>query len=141
VIVDASLLLYATDTESPFHRRAYAWLRAQLEGDSRLGVPWPTIIAFVRIVTHPRVVANPLSPVAAWDVMENLLEHDVVWTPQPTTRHAAVLGRLIASHQVAGGLVPDAHLAALAVEHGVAVASADSDFARFPEVRWENPLR
>lgn len=74
MIVDANLLLYATDTESPFHRRAYAWLRAQLEGDSRLGVPWPTIIAFVRIVTHPRVVANPLSPVAAWDVMENLLE-------------------------------------------------------------------
>jgi hypothetical protein len=141
MIVDANLLLYATDTESPFHRRAYAWLRAQLEGDSRLGVPWPTIIAFVRIVTHPRVVASPLSPVAAWDVVENLLEHDVVWTPEPTTRHAAVLGRLIASHHVGGGLVPDAHLAALAIEHGVGVASADSDFARFPEVRWENPLR
>jgi uncharacterized protein len=140
VIVDANLLLYATDTESPFHRRAHAWLRAQLEGDSRLGVPWPTIIAFVRIVTHPRVVANPLSPVAAWDAMENLLEHDVVWIPQPTTRHAAVLGRLITSRQVSGGLVPDAHLAALAIEHGVPVASADSDFARFPEVRWENPL-
>ncbi len=86
-------------------------------------------------------MASPLSPVAARDAIENLPGHDVVWIPEPTTRHAAVLGRLITSRQVSGAIVPDAHLAALAVEHGVAVASADSDFARIPEVRWENPLR
>jgi toxin-antitoxin system PIN domain toxin len=140
VILDANLLLYASDTDSPFHARSLEWLVSQLEGDRRLGIPWPTIVAYVRIVTHPRVMTNPLTPAQAWANIEALLEHDVVWVPQPTSRHAAVLGRLVTSRHLSGNLVADAHLAALAIEHGVAIASADSDFARMPDVRWENPL-
>lgn len=140
MILDANLLLYASDTTSPFHSRAYRWLGDQLDGDRRIGIPWPTIVAYLRISTHPRVTAQPFTPAQAWERVGVLLDHDRVWVPQPTSRHAAILGRLLVSRQITGNLVPDAHLAALALEHGVAVASADSDFARFPELRWENPL-
>jgi toxin-antitoxin system PIN domain toxin len=140
VIVDANVLLYAADADSPFHAPAHAWLLGQLEGDRRLGIPWPTIVAFLRISTHPRASRNPIPLAQAWESVEGLLEHEVVWIPEPTSRHAAVVGHLLTSRPVSGNLVPDAHLAALAIEHGVSVASADSDFARFPEVRWVHPL-
>jgi toxin-antitoxin system PIN domain toxin len=140
MLVDANLLLYAVDETSPFHRAARDWLVAQLNGARRVGFPWPSLLAFVRIATHPRAADHPLTAEAAWAQVARWLAADVSFVPAPTERHADVLGDLMATHHVTGNLVPDAHLAALAIEHGLTVCSADTDFARFTEVRWENPV-
>jgi toxin-antitoxin system PIN domain toxin len=98
-------------------------------------------VAFLRIGTHPRAARHPLPPDEAWSFVEEWLSADAAWVPEATERHAEVLGALIRDHQLRGNLVPDAELAALAIEHGLAVCSADSDFARFEEIAWTNPVR
>lgn len=140
MLVDANLLLYATDTESPFHRPAATWLTGVLGGNSRVALPWLSLAAFLRISTHPRISAQPLTMEQAWDIVEGWLSLDSCWSPNPGPRHGRILGDLLLAHRVAGNLVPDAQLAALAVEHGLTVFSADTDFARFAGVRWVNPL-
>jgi hypothetical protein len=140
VIVDANVLLFARDELSPFHAAARDWLTARLNGPARIGLPWPSVAAFVRIVTHPRASASPLEPDDAWEQVEEWLAAPAAWIPVPTERHPEILGRLVRRYQLRGNLVTDAHLAALAIEHGVGVASADSDFARFSEIAWENPV-
>jgi hypothetical protein len=141
VIVDANILLYAVDSTSRFHRPSHRWLEAALNGNSRVGLPWVSLSAFLRISTHSRASADPLSPAHAWSFVSDWLEAEPTWIPEPTSRHADIFRRLIVDGELYGNLVPDAHLAALAIEHGVGVCSADSDFARFPEVRWVNPLQ
>jgi toxin-antitoxin system PIN domain toxin len=141
VIVDANILLYATDDTSEFHAPAMTWLEDALNGASRIGLPWPTLTAFLRISTHPRAARNPLSARQAWDVMTAWLEAGPAWIPRPGPRHADVFRKLTIDGGLQGNLVSDAHLAALAIEHGVGVCSADSDFARFPGLDWINPLR
>ncbi len=140
MLLDANLLLYAVDAESPRNQTAGSWLETVLNGDRRLGLPWQTIGAFLRIITHPRVTTNPLSALGAWEFIRSWLEADPVWIPPATERTAAVLARLTRDTPATGNLVPDAQLAALAIEHGLVIMSADTDFARFPEVRWRNPL-
>jgi uncharacterized protein len=140
MLVDANLLLYAVDRSSAFHDRARAWLTDQLNGSRRVGMPWPTLLAFQRIATHPRAWHRPLDPDTAWQVVAGWLACDQVWIPAPTARHAEILGELIGRHQLRANLVSDAHLAALAWEHGLTIYSADTDFARFPNVPWVNPL-
>jgi len=139
VIVDANVLLYAVDRTSAFHSQAKAWLESSLNGPTRVGFPWVSLIAFQRISTHPRALANPLSPKEAWSYLTEWLDADQSWIPTPGEWHANILGRLIAGTDARGNLITDAHLAALALEHGVAVSSFDSDFARFPELTWFNP--
>ena len=141
MIVDANILLYATDDTSEFHDPARTWLEDALNGAGRIGFPWPTLTAFLRISTHPRAARNPLSARQAWDVMTAWLEAGPAWIPQPGPRHADVFRKLTIDGGLPGNLVSDAHLAALAIEHGVGVCSADSDFARFPGLDWINPLR
>lgn len=140
MLVDANILLYATDRTSRFHATSREWLEESLNGDRRVGLPWESLTAYVRIATHPRASAHPLSPAEAWQNVERWLGVEVVWNPTPTDRHAAVLGGLLDKYAVAGALVSDAHLAALAIQHGLTVCSADTDFARFTEVAWLNPL-
>ena len=140
MLVDANLLLYAVDSTAPEHDQAAAWLTEQLNGDRRVGLPWESLTAFVRIATHPRASANPLPPAEAWRFVTDWLAAGSAWIPLPTDRHAAVLGALVARYRPFGNLVPDAHLAALAIEHGLEVCSADTDFARFSEIHWRNPL-
>lgn len=140
MLVDANILLFAVDDSSPFHRAAAHWLAERLSGPRRVGLPWQSLAAFVRISTHPRAADQPLSPNEAWSYVEEWLGTDGVWIPQPTERHAEVLGALVTGYQLRGNLVADAQLAALAVEHGLTLCSADTDFARFREIRWENPL-
>jgi toxin-antitoxin system PIN domain toxin len=140
MLIDANLLLFATDATSPAHERSAAWLEAQLNGERRVGIPWESLNAFVRISTHPRASSHPLKPDLAWGIVEDWLAAPTVWVPGPTERHATVLGTLMRKYRPAGNLVPDAHLAAIAMEHGLEVCSADTDFARFTEVRWQNPL-
>lgn len=141
MIVDANILLYAVDSSSPQHDRARAWLEEALNGHGRVGLPWPSLTAFLRISTHPRISAEPLSRPDAWGFVEDWLAAGPAWIPVPTDRHAEVLGRLLADGDLRGNLVADAHLAALAIEHGVGVCSADSDFARFTGLDWFDPVR
>jgi len=140
MLVDANILLYAADETAPEHQRAAAWLAGELNGDRRVAMPWESLTAFLRISTHPRASDQPLPPAEAWRLVDEWLAVPVVWTPTPTDQHAAVLADLVTRYRVAGNLVPDAHLAALAIEHGLEICSADSDFARFRELRWHNPL-
>jgi toxin-antitoxin system PIN domain toxin len=141
MLVDANILLFAIDESSPFHASAAGWLTRQLNGSTRVGLPWQSLAAFVRISTHPRATPTPLSPDVAWSFVESLLSMDVSWIPVPTSRHAEILGGLVTRYQLAGGLVQDAHLASIGIEHGLTVFSADTDFARFREVAWENPIQ
>lgn len=141
MIVDANILLYAVDKRSQFHPAALGWLEDALNGPARVGLPWVSLTAFLRIATHPRASANPLSATEAWARVQDWLNAGPCWIPEPTARHAELVRHLIVDGDLRGNLVPDAHLAALAFEHGVGVCSADSDFARFPGLRWVNPLQ
>lgn len=140
ILVDANLLVYAANQSAPEHVAAKAWLDAQLSGTSRVGLPWPTLLAFMRLVTNPLVVRQPVSARIAWDQVRAWLSVAVVWVPVPTERHSEVIGGWFAEPWMTARLVPDAHLAALAVEHGLTLCSSDSDFSRFPRLSWRNPL-
>jgi toxin-antitoxin system PIN domain toxin len=105
-----------------------------------VGLAWPSLLAFLRLVTNPRVFERPTSMRSAWQQVEEWRDCDAAWVPAPTDRHRHVLGRLLGEAAVRANLVPDAHLAALAIEHGLVLASTDGDFARFPGLRFENPL-
>lgn len=140
ILVDVNLLLYATNVSASQHGAAREWLDRQLVETPRVGLPWATLLGFLRLATNARVVTRPLTMPAAWRQVSQWLECEPVWIPLPTERHADVLGKLLAGPSVYGNLVPDAHLAALAIEHGLTLYSTDGDFARFPELKWLNPL-
>jgi len=140
MLIDANILLYAVDERSTHHRRAKAWLTEQLNGPRRVGLPWQSLAAFLRIATHPRAFEHPLDPPTAWQLVTNWVEAPAAWVPEPGPDYARLLGALVVGHEVRGNLVPDAVLAAIALEHGIPVCSADTDFARFTEIQWINPL-
>lgn len=140
ILIDANLLLYARISSFPQHPRARQWLDEKLNGITPVGIPWNSLIAFVRISIHPSVFSRPLPIADAWKQVEEWLGCAPVWTPGPTDSYARVLGHIIATTALTPNLIPDAHLAALAVQHGLTVCSADQDFARFVGVRWTNPL-
>lgn len=140
MLVDANLLLYAVDVASPQNAAASTWLEDALNGNRRVGLPWQTLGAFLRIITHPRITTRPLSGEQAWAHVRRWLDADPSWVPPATSRTTSLLQDVITRHGVVGNLVTDAMLAALAIEHGLTVYSADTDFARFTELRWVNPL-
>lgn len=140
ILVDVNLLIYATSKRAPQHRSALAWFEAQLGGSSRVGLPWACLLGYLRITTNRRAFADALPIETAWGQIEEWLSCASVWIPQPTERHAEVLGLLCRQPGVHGDLVSDAHLAALAIEHGLTLCSTDGDFARFRKLKWENPL-
>lgn len=140
ILVDANLLVYARVADFPQHEGARRWLDARLNGPTGVGFPWPSLLAFVRLVSNPRIFRSPMPMGDAWGQVEAWLDCPASWTPEPTERHREVLSPLL--EQVGGraNLVPDAHLAALAMEYGLVLCSTDGDFARFRGLRWENPL-
>ena len=140
ILVDANVLIYASLTEAPEHEAAKEWLAGRLAGPVRVGLPWGSLLAFVRITTNRRIVARPLAFGDAWDAVEAWLAEPVAWVPVPTERHAAVLGPLIRTRGLRANDVQDAHIAALAIEHGLTLCTTDGGFSRFPGLRWENPL-
>lgn len=140
MIVDANILLYARNSADPLHAPARAWLESALNGDSRVGLPWSTLGAFMRIATNPRAFPDPLTPADTWQQVEEWLDAPTAWVPEPGPRYRQIVGRFIRELGVQGALVTDAQLAALAVDHGVELVSTDSDFARFRDLRWVNPL-
>lgn len=140
ILVDANLLVYAHDVDAPAHERARAWLDQRFNGDARVGLPWVSILAFLRLVTNRRVFPRASTIEAAWSVVRAWIGNESAWIPLPTERHGEILEQMLLSGGVVANLVPDAHLAALAVEHGLVLCSADRDFTRFPGLRFENPL-
>ena len=139
-LVDANLLIYAVDEEASHHAAARAWLEDLLSGTETVALPWLVLLAFLRLTTQPRLFARPLAADEALDVVESWLDQPCVVTVGPTVRHAARMRELLRVVGAAGNHVGDAHLAALAIEHGAELCSADTDFARFPGLRWTNPV-
>lgn len=140
LLIDVNLLLYAHLKLSPLHERAHEWLDEQLGGASRIGLPWLSLLGFLRIATNPRVLIRAESVSGAVKQVREWLANDLVWIPQPTEHHADIIGQFLVTLDSGGNTVSDAHLAALAIEHGLTLCSNDRDFARFPNLRWMNPL-
>lgn len=140
ILVDANLLVYAHVISLPQHQAARVWLDGHLNGPTPVGLPWPTLLGFVRLVSNPRIFEQPESIPDAWSQVEEWLACPVVWIPQPSERHRGILSLLLRTI-ARSNLVPDAHLAALAIEHGLTLCSTDHDFARFPNLRWDDPLQ
>jgi len=140
VLIDANLLIYALDTESPHHASAATWVEDVFNGDQRVALPLQTIGAVVRITTHPKIMTAPFDASTIAGVVDDWLALPNVWVPPAGGQTAHILSRLIRTYRLTANLVPDGQLAAMAIEHGIAVASTDTDFARFSEVTWINPL-
>lgn len=139
-LVDANLVLWAHHRQFAQHAAARRWWQRTLSTSPQVGLAWPTIVAFLRISTHPRALQRPVTIELAWSEVKRWLERPNVWVPVPTERHASVLEELLHKGGARANHVPDAHLAALAVEWGLELLSADSDFARYPNLRWRDPL-
>lgn len=138
---DANVLLYAVDEASPRHDPARTWLESALSGAETVAFAWTVLLAVVRLSTRPVVFQRPLAAGEALDLVDGWLSQPSTVVVHPTDRHAAVLRELLAPLSTAGNLVPDAHLAALAIEHGAELYSSDADFSRFSGLRWVDPLR
>lgn len=139
-VPDVNLLVYAADRDSPHHDRALSWLETSLSGTEPTGFAWFVLLSFLRLVTRRPPFQNPLQPQQALALVEGWLTAPCALIVHPTERHLPILRGLIESLGTAGNLVNDAHLAALAIEHGAELCSADNDFARFRGLRWSNPL-
>jgi uncharacterized protein len=139
ILLDANLLVYAYTPESPRREAASTWLQETLHDTVKVGLPWPTLLAFARLMGNPSVVSKPVPLSQAWGQVKQWLELPQTWVPLPTDRHLTILSGLL-DEESKSDLAADAHLAALAIEHGLTVCSTDGDFARFRSVRWENPL-
>ncbi len=140
MLVDANVLLYSVDEASPFHDAARTWVAEAFNGPRRVGIPWMSLTAVLRIVTNPRATTEPMTPTDAWDLIDSWLAAPAVWVPQPGPAHAQILRELTVGLDLRAGLVTDAVLASLCVEHGLEIVSADSDFARFTGITWINPV-
>ncbi|MGH3664672.1 MAG: TA system VapC family ribonuclease toxin [Egibacteraceae bacterium] len=141
IAIDANLLVYAHVTSYEQHEATREWLEEQLSILPRVGLPWPSLLAFVRLVTNPRLFSEPEPITDAWAQVESWLDAGSAWTPVPTPQHRQVLGSCVAHTTLRANDVPDAHLAALAIEHGLKLATSDSGFGRFERLEWFNPLR
>jgi toxin-antitoxin system PIN domain toxin len=139
-LVDANLILWAHHRQFADHDRAREWWGSLLSERARVAIPWSTILAFLRISTHPRALERPLDAGGAWRIVEGWLDRPNVWIPEPTDRHRSILAPLLVGSRATGNHVPDADLAALAIEWGLELLSADRDFARYDGLRWRDPL-
>ena len=140
ILIDANLLIYAHVNNLPQHFDAKGWLDECLNASAPVGLPWPSLLGFLRIVTNPRIFERPESIKDAWKQVKEWLECPSTWIPQPAERHVEILEGLLVDLNIIANLVPDAHLAALAIEHGLILCSADGDFGRFPNLKWQTPI-
>lgn len=140
ILVDANLLLYAKVSDFPRHEAARSWLDERLNDVFGVGLPWQSLLAFVRLSSNPRIFQRPLPASEAWLQVEEWLSCRNAWVPEPTVRHGEILRSLLPLVGNRSNLIPDAHLAALAMEYGLTLCSSDADFGRFPGLLWKNPL-
>jgi toxin-antitoxin system PIN domain toxin len=138
-LLDLNVLVYAIDETAHHHRTARRFLADAMSSSETIGIPTAVAIGFVRLTTNPRVMVEPLDTATSIGVVTGWLSRPNVVVPGPTRRHFDILGELLAALGTAGNLVSDAHLAALAVEHGAELCSYDHDFARFPGLDWRLP--
>ena len=140
ILVDANILLYARNSTIDLHAKSRDWLDEKLNGIAPPGLSWPSFLGFLRIATNPRAFRSPLTMRAAWEQVSSSLSAETVSAPVASERHIAVLDKLLALPRIYGNLVPDAQLAALAIEHGLTMCSTGGDFARSPDLTRLNPL-
>jgi toxin-antitoxin system PIN domain toxin len=140
ILVDANLLLYAEDSLSECHETARAWWDERLSGSDPVCLCWPVLMAFIRIGTNPRLHRRPLTRKEACARVQSWFVQPCARLIQPTDQHWPLLQQMLNEGNAAGNLVSDAHLATLAVEHNCVLQSTDTDFARFPSLKWENPI-
>lgn len=140
ILVDANILIYAVDSDSPHHAKARRWLEETLSGTTRVGLAWVVVLAFLRLTTNPAVVRRPLAVERAMGYVDEWLEQPFVELVGPGEKHWPLLRTLLTATGAAGNLTSDAHLAALALECSAEIGSSDRDFGRFPGVRHVNPL-
>jgi hypothetical protein len=140
ILVDVNLLIYAVNQDAPFHREAKSWLESTISGPETVGFSWTVLLAFIRLTTRTGLFEKPLGVKTAFDLIDAWLQRPTVVIVEPTERHLRVLRDLVLPLGTGGNLSSDAHLAALAIEHGAQLCSADNDFARFFGLRWRNPL-
>lgn len=140
ILVDANLLLYAYHPRAPEHERSREWLESVLSGPDLVRFAWVTLWAFLRIGTSPRVFERPLTVTEAEAIVSSWLDRPGAGIIEPGERHWQILGGLLREGQTTGPLVMDAALAAIALEHGATLCTTDRDFARFPGLKWTNPL-
>ncbi len=140
ILVDTNLLVYAYAKPTSQHRQAKAWLDEQLNQAPRVGLPWQSLLGFLRIVTNHRVFDKPASVEHAWQQVEEWLSNDNVWVPGPGDGYQTIFAGMLQFVGRGANLIPDASLAALAIEHGLTLCSSDGDFGRFAGLKWNNPL-
>lgn len=140
ILPDVNLLIYAVDETAPRHQRACAWLEDVLSGTEEVGFAWAVVLGFVRVSTNPRAFEDPLEAAGAFDYVEEWLARPVSLALSPGPGHVALMRELLLPLGVAGNLTSDAHLAALAIEHGAELCSSDTDFGRFAGLRWRDPV-
>jgi hypothetical protein len=139
-LLDVNLLLYAVDKDAPRHGDARSWLEEALSGTESIAFTWSVLLAFLRLSTRSAVFPKPLRSEEAFALIESWLSQPCAVVVHATDRHVAILKELLLPLGTAGNLTTDAHLAALALEHGAELCSTDGDFARFPGLRWVNPF-
>lgn len=139
ILPDVNVLVHAHNADSPAHDRARAWWDQCLAGSEGVGLAWATLLGFVRITTHRKIMARPLPVKGVMQRIEQWLDLPHVHVPQPSDRHFSLLRQALERLGTAGNLTTDAHLATLAIERGYVLYSTDADFARFPGLRWVNP--
>jgi toxin-antitoxin system PIN domain toxin len=139
-LIDLNLLIYAVNRDAPHHDEARRWWETCLTGSEPIALAWVVILGFLRITTSERVMPQPLTAEEAIQVIDEWLNLPSVKIASPTERHWDIFRTIITSLGTAGNLTTDAHVAALAIEHGATLCSTDIDFARFPMLQWINPL-
>ena len=139
-LIDANLLLYAVNADFPLHRDARSWVEETLSGAETVGFAWVVLLAFLRLSTRPGIFSRPLSPAESLDIVDSWLEQPCATVVHPGDTHSRILRDLFGVLGTAVNVTSDAHLAALAIEHGAELCSCDNDFSRFPGLRWQNPL-
>ena len=140
ILVDANLLIYAIDADSPHHRASRKWLEQTLSGTTSVGLPYIVVLAFLRLTTRSGIMRKPLPPDEALAYVDSWLKQPYVTIVGPGEKHWPILRNLLHSSGTAGNLTSDAHIAALALEHGATICSADNDFKRFIGVEHVNPI-
>jgi toxin-antitoxin system PIN domain toxin len=139
-IVDLNILIYAVNQAALQHVPARHWWEAALNGNESIGLPWIVILGFLRLTTSPRTFASPCSVEDSLELIEEWLAQPTIELVRETDEHYRILGELLRKLGAGGNLTTDAHLAALAIGHGATLVTCDSDFSRFSNLRWENPL-
>ncbi len=140
IIPDVNLLVYAYNDEAQFHEPARLWWEGAVNGTERVGVPWVVSTGFVRLLTHPRVLTRPVNATQAVDYILEWFAYPHVIPINPGVEHLTYFRRNLAAVGMGANLVTDCHIATLAMEYQAELHSNDTDFSRFPGLRWRNPL-